>query len=79
MIREEILAREDNKVANYIENYVTRVRAENKEEVLQLFDSIYRLFPNWVIATCPIAHPDIYYVSEVANYIENYVFPSVQF
>ena len=72
MIREEILAREDNKVANYIANYVTRAGAENKEEVLELFDSIYRLFPNWVIATCPIAHPDIYYVSENAPHVFGY-------
>jgi len=72
MIREEILAREDNKVIKYIENCVTRAGAENKEEVLQLFDSIYRLFPNWVIATCPIAHPDIYYVSENAPHVFGY-------
>jgi hypothetical protein len=41
MIREEILAREENKIVNYIENCVTRAGAENREEVLELFDSIY--------------------------------------
>lgn len=72
MIREEVLAREDNKVIKYIENYVTRAGAENKEEVLQLFDSIHKLFPHWVIATCPMAHPDIYYVSENAPHVFGY-------
>ncbi len=72
MIREEILAREQNKVANYIETYVTRAGAENKEEVLGLFDSIYKLFPHWVIATCPMAHPDIYYISENTPHVFGY-------
>jgi DNA-binding CsgD family transcriptional regulator len=72
MIREEILAREQHKVVNYIETYVTRAGAENKEEVLELFDSIYRLFPHWVLATCPMAHPEIYYVSENAPHVFGY-------
>ena len=72
MIREEILAREENKIVNYIENCVTRAGAENKEEVLELFDSIYKFFPHWVIAACPIAHPDIYYISENAHHVFGY-------
>jgi len=72
MIREEILAREENKVVSYIENCVTRAGVENKEEVLELFDSIYKLFPRWVIAICPMAHPDIYYVSENAPHVFGY-------
>ena len=32
-MREEVLAREQSKVVNYIENCVTRAGAENKEEV----------------------------------------------
>ena len=72
MIREEILVREDNKVVSYIQNCVTRAGAEDTEQVLQLFGPIYRLFPHWVIATCPIAHPDIYYVSENAPYVFGY-------
>ena len=72
MIREEILAREENKVVSYIENCVTRAGAENKEEVLELFDSIHKLFPHWVLATCPMAHPEIYYVSENAPHVFGY-------
>jgi len=72
MIREEILAREENKVVKYIENCVSRAGAENKDEVLRLFDSIYKLFPHWVIAICPMAHPDIYYISENAAHVFGY-------
>ncbi len=72
MIREEILAREENKVVSYIKTCVTRTGAENKEEVVELFDSIYRLFPHWVLAICPMAHPQIYYVSENAPHVFGY-------
>src|SRR5262249_14318140 len=56
----------------YIETCVTRAGAENKDEVLELFDSIYRFFPHWVIAICPMAHPEIYYVTENAPYVFGY-------
>jgi DNA-binding CsgD family transcriptional regulator len=42
---------------------VTLAGAEQRAEVLQLFDSIHQLFPNWVISTCPMMHPDIHYAT----------------
>jgi hypothetical protein len=72
MICEEILARSENQIVNFIKNYVTRTGAENKTEVLELFDSTYRFFPHWVIATCPMAHPEIYYVSNNASHVFGY-------
>jgi DNA-binding CsgD family transcriptional regulator len=64
MILKNKLVHSSNRVAHYIENYVTRAGAENKEEILDLFDKIHKLFPNWVICTCPMMHPDLHYVSQ---------------
>ena len=62
-MHEVALKREAAKVIAYIEKYVTRVGTERKEEVLSLFDSMQQFFPSWGIATCPIMHPDIFYIS----------------
>src|SRR5215467_14819140 len=72
MMREEVLMRSDNQVISYIENFVTTAGAEKREEVLELFDNIHRLFPYWVIATCPFLHPDIRYVSRNAQHLFGY-------
>ncbi len=58
------LIRMTNKVNDYIEKYVTLVKADLKEEVLGIFDQMHQFFPYWVAMTCPVMHPDIYYVSK---------------
>jgi len=72
MVREETLVRSAGKIASYIENYVTRAGAETKEEILELFDNMQRLFPQWVITTCSMLHPDIQYVSKNGPLIFGY-------
>jgi DNA-binding CsgD family transcriptional regulator len=64
MIREATLIRMANRLAAYIQNYVTLAGADKREEVLNLFDKMHLLFPHWVIMTCPVMHPDINYVSK---------------
>src|SRR5689334_5312242 len=64
MIQKTTLLRSYNRVGAYIEKYVTRVGIESREEVLELFDNMHKLFPHWVIATCPLMHPQINYVSK---------------
>jgi len=64
MITDAVLTRTSDRIIKYIEKYVTLVSAERKEEVLELFDNIHRLFPHWVIATCPMIHRDLQYVSK---------------
>ncbi len=63
MANEAALLRMAERLSAYIEQYVTTVGAENRDEVLELFDKMNLFFPHWVIATCPIMHPDIHYVS----------------
>jgi DNA-binding CsgD family transcriptional regulator len=63
MKREINLVRMADKLTAYIEKYVTLAGAEQKEEVLGLFDKMQLLFPHWVIMTCPVMHPDFNYLS----------------
>jgi DNA-binding CsgD family transcriptional regulator len=72
MIADAVLARASDRIINYIEKYVTLVDAGRKEEVLELFDTMHRLFPHWVISTCPMIHPDIEYVSKNAAFVFGY-------
>lgn len=64
MVRAAELIRTANRVTNYIEKYITRLGAERREEVLQLFDTMHTVFPQWTIMTCPMMHPDIHYASK---------------
>ena len=72
LIRQETLVRSSNKIAAYIENYVTRANPEKKEEILQLFDNLQALFPSYVVATCPLLHPEIHYVSTNVLHVLGY-------
>lgn len=72
MVSEAVLMRSADKVAAYIEKYVTRAGAESREEVLNLFENINQLFPHWVIMTCPFMHPDLHYVSKNAPHVFGY-------
>jgi len=69
MIGEGTLLRMNNRLAAYIDRHVTLAGAEKKEEVLELFDGMDRLFPQWAILTCPVMHPDIHYISKNGSYI----------
>jgi DNA-binding CsgD family transcriptional regulator len=64
MVSEAVLLRTTERVINYIQQYAQLAGAEKREEVLELFDSMYKLFPHWVLMTCPVMHPDICYVSK---------------
>ncbi|MEO5563362.1 MAG: LuxR C-terminal-related transcriptional regulator [Chitinophagaceae bacterium] len=72
MLPEGTLQRAAHKVANYIEKYVKLVGAERREEVLELFENMHRVFPQWVIMTCPMMHPDIHYISKNGQYVFGY-------
>jgi DNA-binding CsgD family transcriptional regulator len=69
MIGESTLIRAAERVANYLEKYVKTAGIERKEEMIGLFDNMHRLFPHWVIMTCPVMHPDLQYVSGNAVYV----------
>jgi len=60
---QELLIREAGRVGYYIDNHVKLAGAEKREEVLELFDNMHRIFPHWVLTTCPMMHPDIQYIS----------------
>jgi DNA-binding CsgD family transcriptional regulator len=72
MIKEAVLLRTADRVANYIQKYVRRAGAEKREEALELFDNMYQFFPHWVIMTCPMMHPDIVYVSKNSEHVFGY-------
>jgi DNA-binding CsgD family transcriptional regulator len=61
---EATLIRTANKVSAYIEKHIERALAEQKEEVLDLFERLHQVFPNWVLATCPVMHPEICYLTK---------------
>lgn len=52
-----------DRMSSYIEKYIARMGAQRREEVIVLFDQLRRFFPQWVIATCPVMHPDIVYMT----------------
>jgi len=72
MPKEVLLLRENGRVANYIDNHVKLVGAEHRDEVLELFDQMYRFFPHWVITTCPMMHPDVHYISQNCTAVFGY-------
>ncbi|RYF88389.1 MAG: hypothetical protein EOO00_11270, partial [Chitinophagaceae bacterium] len=63
MITAATLDRMSNKLTSYINRYVKLPGNEKKEEMRSLFESIDRLFPNWVVMTCPMMHPTFHYIS----------------
>lgn len=72
MVREADLLRASNSIISYIEKYVTCVGIENRNKVLKMFDDMHRLFPHWVIATCPVMHRDLRYVSKNVEHVFGY-------
>jgi DNA-binding CsgD family transcriptional regulator len=58
------MMRSVDRIAAYIQKYVTRVGAEKREEVFDLFDNMTLLFPQWVIMSCSMMHPDLQFVSK---------------
>jgi DNA-binding CsgD family transcriptional regulator len=69
MISENVIVRMADRFTTYAEKYITLAGVESKEEVLDLFDKMHTLFPHWVIATCPVMHPEIKYASKNCQYI----------
>lgn len=69
MIRNRQLVEESDKVNRYIEAHTLRAGVESKEEVLSLFENMHQLFPGWVIATCPVMHPAIQYVTRNCTHV----------
>jgi DNA-binding CsgD family transcriptional regulator len=69
MIHEAKLIRTAEKVTSYVENYVSLVGVEKKEEVFNLFNTMHQLFPQWVIFSCPMMHPEIHYASKNVSHV----------
>jgi len=63
MLTEAAQYRMAEKVINYIRQSVKLAGYTAKEEVLDLFDSMLRILPHWVIMTCPASHQNIRYIS----------------
>jgi DNA-binding CsgD family transcriptional regulator len=72
MIKNGKLNRANDRVVSFIEKYVTLAGAERREEIVELFETMHRVFPHWVIMTCPMMHPDIYYASKNAPHVFGY-------
>jgi DNA-binding CsgD family transcriptional regulator len=72
MVNEGMLQRATNRVVSYIEKYVATASPENKDEILSLFDNMHKVFPQWMIMTCPVMHPEISYVSRNAFHVFGY-------
>jgi DNA-binding CsgD family transcriptional regulator len=72
MVEEAVLTRAAGKVTAYVEKYVTLMGVDKREQVLELFDNMHRVFPHWVIGTCPVMHPDLHYASKNCNRVFGY-------
>lgn len=72
MIKESVLIRAAGRVTYYIENYVDCAGAGQREEVLDLFDKMQLLFPQWAFMTCPMMHPDIRFASRNTPFVFGY-------
>ena len=62
----------DDWLSAYIQKHIALAGAESREEVLQLFDKMNLLFPNWVIITCPVMHPDLHYATRNCESVFGY-------
>jgi len=69
MIKEGTLLRMNDRLAAYIDRHVILAGVEKREEVLELFDGMQQLFPQWAILTCPVMHPDMHYMSKNGSLI----------
>ena len=69
---QELVVREMARVGYYIDTEVKLAGAGKREEVLELFDNMHQVFPHWVIATCPMMHPDIQYFSRNCPFVFGY-------
>ena len=69
MIQELMLWQESERVSNYINEHVKLVGADRRDEVIDLFENMYRIFPHWVISTCPKMHPDVLYISQNCSFV----------
>lgn len=69
---QELMLREAGRVGYYIENHVKLAGVEKREEVLALFENMYRIFPHWVIVTCPMMHPDIMFFTRNCSHVFGY-------
>jgi DNA-binding CsgD family transcriptional regulator len=63
MQQQSAFLRTAEKITSYINKYIQLAGADKREEVLDLFEKMQLLFPQWVIMTCPAMHPDILYAS----------------
>jgi len=59
----------NDRLAAYIDRHVILAGVEKREEVLELFDGMQQLFPQWAILTCPVMHPDMHYMSKNGSLI----------
>jgi DNA-binding CsgD family transcriptional regulator len=72
MTGESTIMRMEDRIATFIQKYVTLAGREKREEVLDLFDKMQLLFPHWAIMTCPVMHPEINYISKNSPYLFGY-------
>lgn len=72
MIQESVLMRTADSISAYISKYVKRVSIDKREEMLELFDNMHLLFPHWVIMSCPMMHPGLYYISKNGPHVFGY-------
>lgn len=64
--------RTSDRVANYLAGYVTLAGGDTREEIMELFENLPVLFPQWAILSCPIMHPDLEYASPNCYYVLGY-------
>jgi hypothetical protein len=64
--------RTTDRIAAYIQKFVTRVGPDKKEEVFEMFDTMQLLFPQWVIMSCPMLNPGIHFISKNASHVFGY-------
>lgn len=59
----QLWKRSSDRVLTYIKDFVQLARPDSHHELLRLFDQTHRIFPHWVIMTCPVMHKNLYYIS----------------
>jgi DNA-binding CsgD family transcriptional regulator len=64
MTQESVMVRNVDRIATFIQKYVNRVGIDRREEVFELLDNMNLLFPQWVIMSCPMMHPEMHFVSK---------------
>lgn len=72
MSHQTLLARTSRRIITFLDQRVFEVEPDFNDEIVSTLYSLHRIFPQWLIMTCPVQHSDFFYVSSNCREITGY-------